>query len=102
MRNISANCHNTGPPANAKNEVSPSELRQAKVLLRREIPLSESSVDRIAAESLNRTVLELRLDEPIRAANRYMQLNAGAVRAAFAKWLRPADLVQVSQGLEPK
>jgi zinc protease len=68
-----------------KNEVSPSELRQAKVLLRREIPLSESRVDRIAAESLNRTVLELPLDEPIRAANRHMQLNAGAVRAAFAK-----------------
>ncbi len=38
----------------------------------------------------------------IRAAHRYVKLSAGEVRAAFAKWLRPDDLVQVSQGPVPK
>lgn len=84
-----------------KSEVTPSELRQAKVLLLREIPLSESSVQRIANAWLNRSLLELPLDEDIRAAHRYLQLDAAAVRAAFAKWLRPADLVQVTQGPNP-
>jgi len=80
------------------HEVSPRELRQAKVLLLREIPLSESSVDRIASSWLSRSMLGLPLDEPIRAAHRYLDLNAGDVRAAFAKWLRPNDLVEVTQG----
>jgi zinc protease len=78
------------------------ELRQAKVLLLREIPLSESSVGRVAAGWLSRSVLDLPLDEPIRAAHRYVKLSAGDVRAAFTKWLRPNDLVQVTQGPAPK
>jgi zinc protease len=82
--------------------VTDRELRQAKVLLLREIPLSESSVERIARGWLSRSVLELPLDEPVRAAERYLKLDAAAVRAAFAKWLRPADLIQVTQGPAPK
>jgi zinc protease len=83
-------------------EVSEKELRQAKVLLLREIPLSESSVDRIAGGWLSRSALGLALDEPIQAANRYLQLNAADVRNAFAKWLRPQNFVQVTQGPDPK
>ncbi|HEV2393331.1 MAG TPA: pitrilysin family protein [Verrucomicrobiae bacterium] len=82
--------------------VTPPELRQAKVLLLREIPLSESSVDRIAQGWLSRSVLELPLDEPLRAAQRYIKLNAKDVQAAYAKWLKPADLVEVTQGPTPK
>jgi zinc protease len=82
--------------------VTPRELRQAKVLLLREIPLSESSVGRVAKGWLSRSVLDLPLDEPIRAAQRYVKLSAGEVRAAFAKWIRPDDLVQVAQGPVPK
>jgi zinc protease len=83
-------------------DVSARELRQAKVLLLREILLSDSSVDNIAAGWLSRSLLGLPLDEPFRAAHRYLDLNAGDIRAAFAKWLRPDDLVQITQGPSPK
>ena len=56
----------------AKN-VTDHELRQAKGLLLREIPLSESSVDRVAGGWLSRSILGLPLDEPIRAANIYVE-----------------------------
>jgi zinc protease len=82
--------------------VTARELRQAQVLLLREIPLAESSVERIAQGWLSRAGLELPLDEPTRAARRYLKLNANDVRLAFAKWLRPADLIQVTQGPVPK
>jgi zinc protease len=84
------------------NDVSPRELNQAKVLLLREIPLSESSVDGIAKGWLSRSALDLPLDEPIIAAHRYMKLTARDVRDAFAKWIRTGDLVQVTQGPPPK
>ncbi len=83
-------------------KVTSRELRQAKVLLLREIPLSESSVEQVATGWLSRSVLDLPLDEPIRAAHRYVKLSSGDVRAAFAKWLRPDALVQVTQGPVPK
>jgi zinc protease len=84
------------------SKVTSRELRQAKVLLLREIPLSESSVQRVATGWLSRSVLDLPLDEPIRAAHRYVKLSASEVRVAFAKWLRPDDLAQVTQGPVPK
>jgi len=86
----------------SSKEVSAHELRQAQILLLRAIPLSESSVDGVAGGWLSRSVLGLPLDEPIRAANRYVKLTAGDVKAAFAKWLRPGDLVQITQGPPPK
>jgi zinc protease len=79
-------------------EVTPEELRQAKGLLLREIPLSESSVERIADGWLYRSTHNLPLDEPILAAKRYFSLTAPEVQAAFGKWIRPADLVQVTMG----
>ena len=79
-------------------KVTARELRQAKVLLLRKIPLSESSAERVANGWLSQSVLDLPLDEPIRAAHRYVRLNSDDVRAAYAKWLRPDDLVQVTQG----
>jgi len=78
------------------------ELEQAKALLLREIPLSESSVDTIAGGMLSRATIGLPLDEPIQAARRYVALTPEDVRAAFAKWLRPDDLVQVTQGPPPQ
>jgi zinc protease len=84
------------------NEVSEAELHQAKVLLLRKIPLSEASFEQIAGGWLSRSELDLPLDEPIRAAHRYLQLRAPDVRAAFEKWIRPQDFVQVSQGPAPQ
>jgi zinc protease len=78
------------------------ELEQAKALLLREIPLSESSVDTIAGGMLSRATMGLPLDEPIQAARHYIALTPEDVRAAFAKWVRPDDLVQVTQGPAPQ
>ena len=80
--------------------VSSGELKQAKLMLLRDIPLSESSVSYIARGWLSRSVLGLPLDEPIRAAHVYVKLKARDVRAAYAKWLRPDDLVEIVQGPE--
>lgn len=85
-----------------KHDVTDRELRQAKVLLLREIPLSESSVSSIAEAWLDRSLLDLPLDEPYRAARQYLKFTADDVRTAFAKWLRPDDLVEVTQGPPPK
>jgi zinc protease len=82
--------------------VTPRELRQAKALLLRRLPLSEASVDRIAEGLLSRSVLGLPLDEPTIAARHYLRLTAAQVKAAFSKWLRPAELVQVTQGPNPQ
>jgi zinc protease len=82
--------------------VTEDELRQAQALLLREIPLSESSQDSIAQGLLSRATLGLPLDEPTRAAERYVKLTAKQVQAAFAKWLRPRDLVQITQGPSPQ
>ncbi len=84
------------------NNVPDEELHQAKVLLLRKIPLSEASFQQISDGWLSRSELELPLDEPARAARRYLKLSAADVRAAFERWVRPADFVQVSQGPAPK
>jgi zinc protease len=78
--------------------VSPEELRQAAALLLREIPLSESSIDGIAQGLIDRTVLDLPLNEPTLAAQHYVKLTAEQVRTAFSRWVRPDDLVQVTLG----
>jgi zinc protease len=81
--------------------VSPDELRQAKTMLLREIPLSESSVGRIAGGLIYRSSMGLPLDEPVLSARRYVKITAPEVQKAFAKWIRPGDLVQVSEGPAP-
>jgi zinc protease len=78
--------------------VTADELLQAKTLLLRRIPLSESSTDEIAAELLQRSLRDLPLDEPIRAAKRYETLTAAEVQAAFSRWIRLDDLAQVVLG----
>jgi len=78
--------------------VSTDELRQAKAMLLRRLPLAESSLESIANGLLARSTLDLPLDEPRRAADHYMALTAEQVRAAFQRWLRLDHLVQVSEG----
>ncbi|HKO11311.1 MAG TPA: insulinase family protein, partial [Acidobacteriaceae bacterium] len=82
--------------------VSDGELHQAKALLLRQIPLSESSEDAVAAGLLGRAVMGLPLDEPIAAAKKYAALTADDVKAAFAKHLNPENLVQVVRGPAPQ
>ena len=78
--------------------VGDDELNRAKELLLRRIPLGEASIDDIARGFLDRRDLDLPLDEPTIAAKNYIELNPAAVQAAFQKWIRPGDLVRVSQG----
>jgi zinc protease len=81
---------------------SAGEIEQARAMLIRQIPLSESSESQIAGGLLARSLMGLPLDEPVRAAQRYEKISGDEVRAAFAKWIRPGDLVEVIQGPAPK
>jgi zinc protease len=83
-------------------DVSTGELHQAKALLLRQIPLGESSEDAVAEGLLLRAQIGLPLDEPIRSAKRYFDLNADEVKNAFAKQVHPGDLVQVVRGPAPQ
>jgi zinc protease len=81
--------------------VGADELIRVKACLLRQIPLSEAGVEAIAHAMLSRTDLGLPLDEPVRAARHYIELDAPAVQDAFRKWLRPQDWVRVSEGPAP-
>jgi len=82
--------------------VTDAELHQAKALLLRQIPLSESSEEAVAQGFLGRAEIGLPLDEPIHAAKTYYELSADQVRAAFFKLIRPEDFVQVVRGPAPQ
>ena len=82
--------------------VTAAELRNAKATLLHEIPLSESNTDGIAMGLLDRASRDLPLDEPLLAAKHYANLIATEVQAAFAKWIHPRRLVQVTQGPAPR
>jgi zinc protease len=81
--------------------VGADELTRVKAYLLRQLPLSEAGVAEIARGILGRRDLGLPLDEPTIAARHFVELDAPAVQAAFRKWLRPADLVRVSEGPAP-
>jgi zinc protease len=78
--------------------VSEEALNQAKVLLLQQIPLSESSVHSIAESLISSATEGLPLDKSAVEASEYLRLTAQDVQAAFAKWIRPYDFVQVTEG----
>ena len=82
-------------------DVAPSELMQAKAILLRQIPLSQSSEDAIAGQLLDRATIGLPLDEQHLAAVRYFNMTAGEVHSAFARRIRPNDFVSVVRGPTP-
>jgi len=82
--------------------VTADELKRVKALMLRQIPLGESSIGRIAQGLAGRWDLDLPLDEPTRAAQRYIALGPAEIQAAFKKWMRPDDLVRISQGPNPQ
>jgi zinc protease len=85
-----------------KENVTPGELQQAKALLLRQIPLTESSEDGVAGGLLARSQIGLSLDEPLLAAKEYFAITADQVRAAFEKWVRPDGFVQIIRGPAPE
>ncbi|GAA0574201.1 M16 family metallopeptidase [Rhizomicrobium electricum] len=82
--------------------VPQEELDRVKAMVLRQLPLGEASVDDIARGFLDRTEYDLPLDEPTLAAKKYVATTAAEVQAAFAKWIRPNDLVRITQGPAPK
>jgi zinc protease len=80
------------------NVVSEEELRQAKALLLRQIPLSEASVGNIAHHLLSLAEIGLPLDESTLAARHYLEMTAEQVQSAYKKWLRPKAMAQVIEG----
>jgi zinc protease len=82
--------------------VGEEELLRVKAMLLRRIPLSEASIDDIALGFIHRRDLDLPLDEPVVAARLYIGLAPGDVQSAFRKWIRPDDLVRITQGPAPK
>jgi zinc protease len=82
--------------------VDPAELNLAKAMLLRAIPLKEASLAGIARGFIHRLVLDLPLDEQVRAAQHYFSLTAEQVQAAFAEKLRPGGWVQAAEGPAPR
>ena len=82
--------------------VDEQRLQQAKAILLRQIPLCESSVGSIARGWIARVEMGLPLDEPVVAGEHYLKLTAQEIQQAFARYLRPGDLVQVVQGPTPQ
>jgi zinc protease len=82
--------------------ITPKELQQARTLLLTRIPLGESSENEIAAQLLQLSLKDLPLDEPVRAANFYLETTAEQIQEAFKKWIRPDDFVEVVRGPQPQ
>lgn len=82
--------------------VKPDELLNAKQAQIRSIPLGVSSIKGIAGSLLHWSYNGLPLDEPMVAAQHYLDLDAKQVQATFRKYIHPAHLVQIIEGPVPK
>jgi zinc protease len=82
--------------------VSADELNRAKAYLLGQVPLKEANIGQIAHRFMALHDLNLPLDEPSLAAGHYAKLSAQDVQNAFRKWMRPDDLVRISQGPVPQ
>ena len=82
--------------------VKPDELLNAKQARIRSIPLEVSSVNGIARSLLSWSINGQPLDEPMVAAQHYLDLTAAQVQGAFKKYVQPGNLAQVVMGPKPK
>lgn len=82
--------------------VANDELQRSKEMMLRRLSLAEESTAGIAQGLIGRWTLNLPLDEARIAARNYIQLSTGDVQNAFAKWVRPKDLVEVVRGPQPQ
>ncbi len=76
------------------------ELLRAKSLAVRALPLQESSQSGVAETLLDRASAGLPLDDASAQA-RFLQITGPQITAAFAKYIRPGDFVQIVQGPTP-
>ena len=82
--------------------VTESELANARQYEIRSIPVGVSSVNRIARALATWSYRGEPLDQPMVAAKHFLALSADEVRAAFTRYVKPDDLMQVVQGPVPK
>ncbi|HKR75849.1 MAG TPA: pitrilysin family protein [Rhodanobacter sp.] len=82
--------------------VSDAELRQAKGIILRNIPLGESSFGAIGSQLLTLSQEGKPLDAMTIAGQHYLSLTAPEVQRAFAKYVRPDGLVTAVKGPAPK
>ena len=85
-----------------QHPVTETELRQAKGILLRRIPLGESSFGAIGGQLLTLAQEGKPLDAMTIAGQHYLSLTAPEVQQAFAKYLRPDGLVTAVKGPAPK
>ncbi|WP_115717800.1 M16 family metallopeptidase [Gallaecimonas mangrovi] len=88
--------------AMAQKPVSETELKQAKGILLRQIPLSEASFDGIAGQLLSLSMEGKPLNALELAAKTYYGLTAKDIQAAYAKYIRPDGFVTAVKGPAPK
>ncbi|TAL74003.1 MAG: insulinase family protein [Rhodanobacter sp.] len=82
--------------------VTDTELRQAKGILLRRMPLGESSFGAIGSQLLELAQQGKPLDAMTIAGRHYLSLTAPEVQAAFKKYVRPEGLVTAVKGPAPK
>jgi zinc protease len=82
--------------------VTDTELRQAKGILLRRIPLGESSFGAIGGQLLELAQQGKPLDAMTIAGRHYLALTAPQVQAAFKQYVRPDGLVTAVKGPAPK
>ncbi|WP_102323132.1 M16 family metallopeptidase [Komagataeibacter saccharivorans] len=80
--------------------VNEDELTMARAGMLRGLALQSASLDTIAASYLHFSDLGLPLNQNDIAAQAYYTLDANAIRDAFRKWIRPADLAEIVKGPE--
>ncbi|HEX7381856.1 MAG TPA: pitrilysin family protein [Nevskiaceae bacterium] len=81
--------------------VGRDDLDRAKALMLRQLPLGHASFGDIAEAWLYYSQHHLPLNQATVVARKVVELSPADVQAAFAKWLRPDDLVQVVRGPQP-
>ena len=81
--------------------IKQSELDNARQYEIRSIPVGVSSINSIARALLDWAWHDEPLDQPMVAAKHYLTLTPEQVQAAFKKYLKPNNVVQVVQGPPP-
>ena len=82
--------------------VSDSDLKRAKGILLRQIPLGESSFGAIGNQLLTLSIEDKPLDAMTIAGQHYLKLTAPEVQQAYAKHIRPDAFVTAVKGPAPK
>lgn len=82
--------------------VTETELKRAKGILLRQIPLGESSFGAIGGQLLSLATEDKPLDAMTIAAEHYLKLSAKDVQQAYAKHIHPNGFVTAVKGPAPK